>query len=259
MALVRCPTILAAALVWLASAADAPAQEQARFCNAEAANVLLYLDVTTPYDDIDKNVLIDGFGRIFDGLAGGERIAIRTIEDEFSRSRRLLEACIPFCASTGFLGDLFSTCTEGVAINERRLLTRTIVDRLSSLLASARELDQSEIIRTLTESLKEEYREKRPNRIFIYSDMIENSSYLSGKDFFAAGDGAVIERLEHDNLIPEIWDADVRVFGIGRIGIPGNRTVLTQDRLQKLTAFWTKFFAAGGARLQMHQNLSMEK
>ena len=259
MAILR-RTALSAA-IWLVAVCLAPgfAQEQARFCDDKAANILLFLDVTTPYDDIDKNALIDGVGRIFDDFSGGERISIRTIEDEFSRSRRLFEGCVPYCPSGGVLGDLFSKCTAGVVINERKRLTRTVVDRLSALLDSARELDRSEIIRTLSESFQEEYRKERDNRIFIYSDMIENSKYLSGKDFFAAKDGAVIEKLERDGLIPEIWQAEVRVFGIGRAGDPANRAVLPQDRLQKLTAFWTKYFAAGGAILRMNQNLSLEK
>lgn len=233
------------------------AENTTRFCNDEAANILLFFDVTTPYDDIDKAALIDGVSRIFDSLKGGERIAIRTIEDAFSSSRRLLDACVPYCPPGGLFGDLFSSCTGGVVINERKVLARTVVERLSELLDSARELDHSEIIRTLSNALAEEGRDGRDNRIFVFSDMIENSQYLSGKDFFGAKDGAIIERLEHDGLLPKAWQAEVHVFGVGRTGTPGNRTVLPQEKLQKLTAFWTKYFAAGGATLHMSQNLSL--
>lgn len=233
------------------------AGDSTRFCDDAAPNIVLFFDVTTPYDDIDKSALIDGVSRIFDSLKGGERIAMRTIEDAFSSSRRLLDACVPYCPPAGLLGDLFSNCTAGIVINEKKLLARTVVERLSSLLESATELEHSEIIRTLTAALAEESRDGRDNRIFIYSDMIENSQYLSGKDFFAAKEGAIVDRLEHDGLLPKVWQADVHVFGMGRAGIPGSRTVLNQDKLQKLTTFWTKYFAAGGATVHMSQNLSL--
>jgi len=34
--------------------------------------------------------------------------------------------------------------------------------------------------------------------------------------------------------------------------------VLAQAKLQKLTTFWTKYFAAGGGTLHMSQNLSLD-
>lgn len=252
--------LLASAGLWLAAGGTSPArsEEASRFCDAAGANLVLYLDVTTPYDEIDKAALIDGIGRILAQLTGGERITIRTIEDAFSRSRRLVDACFPYCPPGGIFDDLFSTCTEGVVINEKKKLMRSIVVTLTGLLDSARELDQSEIVRTLTQSLREEYRQNRLNRIFIYSDMIENSTYLSGADFFRAKDGALIEQIARDGLVPSIWEAEVHIFGMGRTGIAGDRAALPQERLNKLTSFWTKYFAAGGATARMTQNLSLD-
>lgn len=249
---------LAVATLCLPATALAAAADNSRFCDDKAPNLILLLDVTTPYDAIDKTALIDGVGHILESLKGGERIVIRTIEDAFSNSHRLLDTCMPVCASGGPLGDLFSSCTQGVVINETKLLRRTLVEKLTGVLDSARELDHSEIIRTLTMALREEGRQNRENRIFVYSDMIENSTYLSGKDFFAAKDGAIIERLAKDNLLPEIWQANVRVFGFGRTGVPGQRTVLSQAKFEKLTDFWTKYFAAGGGTLHMSQNLTLD-
>jgi hypothetical protein len=252
--------LLASAGLWLAAAGGSSAQgeEASRFCDPNGANLILFLDVTTPYDEIDKTALIDGIGRILAHLTGGERITIRTIEDAFSRSRRLLDTCFPYCPPGGIFDDLFSTCTEGVVINEKKRMMRTFVVTLTGLLDSARELDQSEIIRTLTLSLREEYRRDRPNRVFVYSDMIENSTYLSGMDFFRAKDGPLIEQLERDGLVPSIWEAEVHIFGIGRTGITGDRSALPQERLNRLTSFWTKYFAAGGATVRLTQNLSLD-
>jgi hypothetical protein len=252
------PAATLAILVWAGQHACLAANGDAqRFCDPKGANLVLLLDVTTPYDDIDKTALIGGVGHIFEELKGGEHIVIRTIEDTFSNSRRLMDACVPYCPSSGFFGDLFSSCTEGVVINEKKALRRNLVQQMTTLLDGAHELDHSEIIRTLATALKEEGHADTENRIFVFSDMIENSAYLSGHDFFASGDGKLIERLERDSLLPAAWQADVRVFGIGRTGTPGNRTALPQDKLKKLTAFWTKYFAAGGGTLHMSPNLDL--
>lgn len=232
--------------------------EESRFCRDDGATVILFLDVTTPYDATDRDALIHGVGAIFDTLQGGERVVIRTIEDEFSRSRRLFAECVPYCPSSGFFGDLFSDCTEGMVINERKRFAQSLVNTLQGLLASAKELDHSEIVRTLSAALVEEYRKGRTNRIYIYSDMIENSGYIRGRDFFAAKDGVLIDKIANDGLVPDIADADVRVFGTGRTGIAQDRAALDQERLKKLRDFWTKYFAAGGAPVQMYQNLTAD-
>ena len=127
------PLQLATALVlWAASTNSAAAVDNSRFCSETAANIVLYLDVTTPYDDVDKQALVDGATRIFESLKGGERISIRTIADEFSSSRRLLDLCVPYCESHGLLRDLFSDCTEGVVINEKKRLKASIAIELRS-------------------------------------------------------------------------------------------------------------------------------
>ncbi|MBZ0228484.1 MAG: hypothetical protein K8F58_08545 [Bauldia sp.] len=247
-------TVIAA----LAGMAGLPATAaEDRYCRDDAANVVLYLDVTTPYDEIDKRALVEGIGRIFAGFKGGERLSIRTIEDAFPKSVRLIDSCVPHCASGGIFGDLFSDCTEGAAINDSKILRRRIVEVLASRLNRTTELPLSEIIRTLALSAPEEYRKNRQNVVFVFSDMIENSSYMPGREFLTADVGALIEKLSSSGLIPDLWQAEVHIFGLGRGGA-GNRNALPQDRLQKLTAFWTKYFAACGATAAMHQNLTAD-
>jgi hypothetical protein len=76
--------------------------------------------------------------------------------------------------------------------------------------------------------------------------MIENSAYLSGADFFASDNQELVLRLADDKLIPNLLDAKVGVFGMGRGGGEG-RAALPQDRLTKLEEFWRLFFIAAGA------------
>lgn len=241
------------AVAWLAIG-TAQALDNKRYCDTDGANVVLYLDVTTPYDDTDKRALVDGIGRIFEGLQGGARLSIRTIEDTFPKSMRLLEACVPFCPG-GVLDDLFSDCTEGAVINDTKALRRQIVEALAPRLTGSTELAHSEIIRTIALSASEEFREGRTNAIYVFSDMIENSAYLAGADFFAADARKLVAKLADEKLIPNLMQASVGVFGIGRGG-GADRAALSQERLMKLQEFWEMYFIAAGAEARLSQNLN---
>lgn len=230
--------------------------EDHRFCDESATNVVLFLDVTTPYDEADRSTLVSGIEGIFDSLDDGDRISIRTIEDAFSSSDRLLDMCVPYCPSKGFFRDLFSNCTMGVVINERKRLRAAVKLTLHNRLKAARELPNSEIIRTISTAGKEEYRPDRQNQIYIFSDMIENSAYLSGRTFYSSEVQPLINRLKGDGLVPHLNGATVHVFGFGRTGVPSERAALDQEKLNRISAFWTAYFGAAGASLSMQQHLS---
>lgn len=238
-------------------AAQTQAIEDRRFCSDTAGNVVFYLDLTTPYDASDEASLVSGIGRIFDGLEDGGRIVIRTIEDTFSNSKRLLDMCVPYCKSGGFLSDLFSNCTAGVVINEKKRLKDAIKLAISPVLRQAVELPKSEIIRTMALSAREEYRGGRANILYIFSDMIENSAYLGSRAFFSTSPATLMRRVKKDNLIPNLGGATIHVFGFGRSGVAAAKTALRQDRLARLSGFWTSYFAATGAKLSLEQNLSL--
>jgi hypothetical protein len=98
-----------AAVILPMAAGRAASNATPDFCDEAADNVVVYVDRTTPYDEADKTALIDGVSRLFESLEGGERFAIRTVAENFAASASLLDACVPFCPSKGFLDDLFST------------------------------------------------------------------------------------------------------------------------------------------------------
>jgi len=236
----------------LATAADAGDTD--KFCSGEARNIVLYLDVTTPYDRIDRDSLVDGVEKIYANLQDGDRFVIRTIEDEFPRSRRLIEACLPHCARQGFLKDLFSDCTEGVVIEEKRKLQRRLVEEIRRLADQSVELDHSEIIRTIAMSATEDYRPDQANTLFIFSDMIENSAYLPSRQFLGTGNNAILSNLARDRLVPDLRDTTVRIFGVGRKG-DEPRDALEQAKIEKIADFWDAFFSLAGATMRLQPNL----
>ena len=136
--------------------------DAAKYCAPDAANVVVYVDKTTPYDATDKTDLVDGVSRLFENLKGGERFTIRTIADSFTSGTSLLDQCVPFCPDQGMLGDLFGSCTEGVMLNDRKHLRQEVVRQLQSLLANFTELPNSEIVRTIGLSAPGELRAGGP-------------------------------------------------------------------------------------------------
>lgn len=226
----------------------------AKYCSDSAANVVVYVDKTTPYDEIDKTALIDGVSRLFESLGGGERFTMRTIAEGFSSSVTLVDDCVPICASSGLLGDLFSDCTEGMMINDKKRLRSTIVQQLQALLDDFVELPNSEIVRTLAMSVPMEVRAGRANRLYLFTDLIENSLYMPGKDFFNEPNADLLAKVAADGLVPDLTGVEVRVFGVGRGGT-AERRPLDQPLLQKLKGFWTGYFEAAHTTVSIQPSL----
>ncbi len=246
--------IAAVVLACLAGATAATAAETDKYCDPAAANIVFFLDVTTHYDEIDRAALVDGFAKVFESLKGGERVTLRTISDEFGHSSRLFSACSPFCPADG---GIFSDCTEGVLIQDRRTFKHDLATVMKRAIDNTQNLDHSEIVRTLARAAAEEFREGSKNRLYIFSDMIENSVYLPGNRFLADPNKKLILRLADERLVPNLAGAVVRVFGFGRTGVEG-RVSLPQGKLEKMSEFWTLFFTASGASATLQQNLGAE-
>lgn len=232
-----------------------PAFAANNYCVDTADNVVVYVDKTTPYDDKDKTALVDGIDRLFESLRGGERFTIRTIAESYTSSVTLLDACAPFCPDAGFLGDLFGSCTEGVMLNDRKRLREQVVQQLKALLGNFVELPNSEIVGTIARTAPEELRPGHRSRFFLFTDLIENSVYLPGKQFFSDKNDALLKRLAADGLVPDLGGADVLVFGVGRGGNPTDRHPLDQKLLEKLMGFWQAYFAAAHASVSIQQSL----
>jgi hypothetical protein len=243
------------ALLLLVGIRHAAASETDKYCSKTGANVVLYLDVTTPYDEIDRASLTDGVVKIFKTLGDGDRFSIRTVADAFPNSRRLVDDCIPYCPSRGFISDLFSDCTEGVVIDEKRRIQHNIVEQITTIAASSSELKTSEIIRTISMSAGEEYRSGQKNVFYIFSDMIENSAYMPSAKFLSTDNNKLMSSLAKDQLVPNLQDATVKVFGIGRGGSAATRNPLEQGKIEKILDFWETYFSVAGASVTLQPNL----
>lgn len=244
----RAAAILVAALLALGVAR--PASARLMFddsCAAGAATTFILLDVTTRYDDIDRQVLTASLGKVLDGVEGGERLYIATVEDRFTHSRRLVEACVPYCPPLSFLQQMFSSCTEGMLAERRKELAATLRAALAGVLDGSAEQPASDILRTIYYNVSElEGGAAGRLNLFVFSDMLENSELLATRAFFALKPDAFVRRVRAAGVLPAMPGADVRVFGVGRSS-KAARPDLSAPEMAKLDALWQAYFEAAGA------------
>ena len=86
------PLILAGAF---SDEARAQPRDNKDYCRGGGRLVLLLIDITTPYDQTDKNAIVQMTDRVLTSIEGGDRLIVRTIADFHTRSERLAERCIP--------------------------------------------------------------------------------------------------------------------------------------------------------------------
>jgi hypothetical protein len=215
------------------------------FCAPDGETVVVFVDVTTPFDDRSKTLFEDGILEILSSLSGGQHFDIFTIEDAFSTSQTLFRGCVPYCASKGWGDWLTSDCTSGLIRLKTNEQKRLIGSALRSRLSRSEELPTSEIVRTLTFDLNSVLKRGIRSRVYIFSDMIENSEFMPGKLFHSSKISDLIAKTVDNQLIPELNGSQVNVFGVGRGGNLG-RKPLPQPMLLHIKEFWTAFFKKAG-------------
>lgn len=218
--------------------------DRRKFCRPDASEVLILIDITTALDARARQLLSDGVREIVEGLNPGESLRIATIADQVTHSEMLMSACVPYCPDD--LGTiLLGNCTEGLLRLETRHLHRQMSDTLRARLEATADLPYSDILRTLKATVAA----RTPGRhlkLYVFSDMIENSEYVSGRDFWSTSPAKLNAKLVADGLVPDFSNTSIYAFGIGRGG-SGERKALPQPRMQALSQFWTAYFSQAGA------------
>lgn len=238
--------IVVAANVISLNAANAQIRNNSEYCKNSGPIRLFLIDVTTPYDQTDKDIIAGVMKDVFSSAKGGDQLVVRTIADSHTRSERLIERCIPYCEAEGFYNRL-TKCSDGIIRSDTDIVYQEILERLKNRLSKFEELKYSDIIRTLDTVAKEDARDSRPFALYIYSDLIENSDYLSGRAFFYYSTNFLIEGLKKLNLIAPLRNSEIRVAGVGRSDSVSRRP-LTINELNKVMEFWNAYFRESGAK-----------
>jgi hypothetical protein len=234
-------------LVFWTTAALGQANENRRYCKTDGRIVVFLVDITTPYDQTDKNAIVRTTDQILGSLTGGDKIVIRTISDSHTHSEQLVERCLPYCAAEGPFDRLFK-CSDGLIRTDKETVHADIIKSLRERLAKFEETRYSDIVRTIFLAAKENALEGRQFSLYIYSDLIENSDFLPGRQLFSSPAQRLISGLQKSKLIAPLKNADVHVAGVGRAGTKDRRP-LTVPELQKVTDFWKAYFEESGAKL----------
>jgi len=96
-----CLLSIALLKLFATSVAIAQTSDNRSYCKSDGRIALFLVDITTPYDQTDKDIIVKATDRILASLNGGEKIIIRTITDSRTHSEQLIERCIPYCAAEG--------------------------------------------------------------------------------------------------------------------------------------------------------------
>ena len=178
-------------------------------------------------------------------MQGGDRVVIRTISDSFSRSEHLFDRCVPRCGEDGIWGKM-TRCNQGLIVADTRQIKRELVQALRGKLSDFKATKRSDIVRSISTITAEEMQRGDRRILYVFSDLIENSDYISGSWFFAADPKALVKYVRKFNLLAQLRGAEVHAFGIGRDGTP-QRGPLGVGSLQKLLSFWNAYFKESGA------------
>src|SRR6266403_2731387 len=123
-----CLLSIALLKLFATSVAIAQTSDNRSYCKSDGRVALFLVDITTPYDQTDKDLIVKATDKILASLAGGEKVIIRTITDSHTRSEQLVERCIPFCAAEG-IGRIF-LCNDGAIRTDRENVYEDIVGSL---------------------------------------------------------------------------------------------------------------------------------
>lgn len=234
-------------------AASAATRSNKDYCVAQGASVVFAIDITTPYDEHDRDLLVRAVQDVFGQLRGGDRVVIRTISEASTTSERLLDRCMPYCEAASTWEAIFK-CNEGMVLNDTRHVRNELAQALRSRLANFTAQPRSDIIRTLVAISREELRSGGRKTLYVFSDMIENSDHISGRVFFTTETQRLLRYLVKNNLLSKLDGTDVRVFGVGRDGT-AERAPLNVAAANKIRDFWQAYFRASKAQsVEISQN-----
>lgn len=232
-------------LIGNAHAQLAQPQDNKAYCRAKSPIVVFLIDITTPYDQTDKDAIVRTTDNILSSLKGGEKIIIRTIADSHTRSERLIEGCVPFCAANGTLDRLFN-CSDGVIRTDLERLRANVIGALKKRLSNFEELPHSDIVRTIYSVSNNEANKGQQLVVYIYSDMVENSDYFPSRYLFSYSLKKLLDGLKIYKLMANLRGAEIHVSGVGRSDSKDRRP-LTIKESNKLKEFWFAYFKECGA------------
>jgi len=248
--IVRALSLVMAA--WLASAWSEPAhaQRSANYCAISGADAsLMLIDRTSPYttsgEDRQGQRIAAGVDAVLAGLGAGDRITIATIERHRRLSVIAFDGCYPGCDESRRGGVLFfDNCPRATIDSERQSFRRRLYRAIMPLLQNDQDQPHSDITGTISQMSAH----SRFARIYIYSDMLENSQALPWPSFSTASAADNLRAVQRSGFVPTLRNAQVQVVGFG-LSHARDRPPLTDQQDRTIREFWRMYFDASGASI----------
>lgn len=242
--------LLTSAVLLSIAVTSAQAQNRQDYCEYSQRSVAIFVDRTTQYDKRDKEIFVEGFDRILGRLSLGDRVAVHTIQDSFAESEVVFETCVPGCPDEGFMNWLLGSCKSVVARADITDFKVELARSIRALLDNPQSYPHSDIARTIA-TVSETYSSRgrsdggKPLKlVFLFSDLLENSEFLSWQKIAQLGARQASARLTNEGIQPRLSGANVAAFGIGRFHDKGRRPLAPSEE-QLLKAFWNQYLETG--------------
>ena len=223
------------------------------YCQYSDRSTLIFVDRTTQYDDVDKELFVRGFERIVSSFQAGDRVSVNTIAGDYSRSERVFDRCVPGCPDSGVLSWLISTCRSMQARADFSDFRTELARTVRRLLDELQSYKRSDIVRTLARVTQAMSRVRAGTEggrligdVFVFSDLLENSDHLPWPGIVRDPPAALTQHLSKLEILPRLTGARVAAFGIGRRH-DSERNPLGASDENRLRDAWTAIFKAGGA------------
>jgi hypothetical protein len=233
------------AALWGAERAQAQAPTP-NYCGLNGhTSSLVMIDRTSPYtraaEDGQGLRIAAGADAILASLHGGDRVSVATIEYHRARSRIVFDRCYPGCPPAQFP---FPTCSDATVDVHKRAFRSALYTALIPLLENTADQPNSDVTGTLYQTAQQH----RFNRVYLYSDMLENSAILPWTRFSTASPQANFAAARDNGFIPALRGATVQVVGFGLLHT-SRHPPLTETQDRNIREFWRLYFAAAGASI----------
>ncbi|TCQ24843.1 hypothetical protein [Rhizobium sp. PP-CC-3G-465] len=212
---------------------------------ALSATVVL-LDVTDPISEITRVDMKRQFQRAVAGVEKGGLVEVYTLTSDEGKLRRSYRGCNP--------GDKSSA--DAWTSNPRKIQQRwdeafdKPLREMSDTIGTATESKTSPILagiqRIVVESLSDMKIENRPKKLYVASDMMENTNafsiYKSGADY-----EAFLKSTARDRFRTSLDGIDVKIWAFQREG---------SSKHKNLPEFWAKWVMSNGGNFDAYERLS---
>lgn len=210
------------------------------FCRDESAIRLVMIDVTSGLDASSQQALQAGLRVVYGQLEGGDRLLIKTIEGDYTDSRTMFNRCVPHCIDAG----TFDNCTEG-SLRLERVAFRNGFAASFRALRGETPRPTSAILRTVNSAMQSLTRNNQSVSLTLYSDMIENSGFISGDALLNTRTDSLVRQATSANIVFNCSDVAITAFGVGRSDAQG-RQALSPAEVQRVIDFWSLYFSTIG-------------